>query len=89
MTQLDVACTVRHPPDTALVWMVLHRTPGPVFVPLISNRSTCWPWQQGICARVQLIAVFCAFTGLMSGGFSAHESSDLCAFFLLDFVRIR
>jgi hypothetical protein len=72
-------------PDTALVWMVLHRTPGLVFAPLISDRST-QPWQE-ICTVVSLIAVFCAFAGRASGGFSAHKSSSLHAFFLLDFTR--
>jgi hypothetical protein len=34
-----------------------------------------------------LIAVFCTFTGRMSGGFSVHKSSSLYVFFLLDFIR--
>jgi hypothetical protein len=72
-------------PDAALVWMVLHQTPGPVFALLISNRST-WLWWE-ICTVVSLIAVSCAFAGRASGGFSAHESSSLHAFFLHDFTR--
>ncbi len=38
-------------------------------------------------AIISLIAVFCTFTGRVSGGFSAHKSSSLCVFYLLDFMR--
>jgi hypothetical protein len=40
-----------------------------------------------MCAVVLLIAVFCTFTGRMSGGFSVHKSSSLHVFYLLDFMR--